>query len=193
MSRIWCHSATRFITTPSYGTHPVEPKRKETSMRKWLVTGFEVVCLFPMGALLAPLMAFGLLSVLGVMTSGEVRSAGLLAPLVALRNLADIMALVFSALAGYVGAWAAVVVGAERLRQGRGRWVVVAFLLMGLGAAGYWETWILQSRSETASTAGWIFWCSLLVPPMAVAVHQLYLLIRRPSPHFRRAASVPDP
>jgi hypothetical protein len=150
-------------------------------MRKWLVKGIEVVCLFPMGALLAPLMAFAFLMVLGVMTSGEVRNAGLLAPLVALRNLADILALVFSAVAGYVGAWAAVVVGADRLRQGRARWVVAACLLMGLGAAGYWETWILQSRSETASAVGWIFWCSLLVPPMAVAVHQLYLLIRPPS------------
>ena len=154
-------------------------------MRKWLVRGIEIVCLAPMGALLAPLMAFGLLMVLGVMTSGEVRSAGLLAPLVALRNLADIIALLFSATAGYVGAWAAVVVGADRLRQGPARWVVVAFLLMGLGAAGYWETWILQSRSATASTAGWIFWCSLLVPPMAVAAHQLYLLIRRPRPGSR--------
>ena len=151
-------------------------------MRKWLVMGIEIVCLLPMGALLAPLMAFGLLSVFGVITSGAVRSAGLMAPLVALRNLADIFALAFSALAGYGGAWAAVLVGADQLRQGRGRWVVVASLLMGLGAAGFWETWALQSRSETASTGGWIFWCLLLVPPMAVAVHQLYLLIR-PSPH----------
>ena len=151
-------------------------------MRKWLVMGIEIVCLLPMGALLAPLMAFGLLSVFGVITSGAVRSAGLMAPLVALRNLADILALAFSALAGYGGAWAAVLVGADQLRQGRGRWVVVASLLMGLGAAGFWETWVLQSRSETASTGGWIFWCLLLVPPMAVAVHQLYLLIR-PSPH----------
>jgi hypothetical protein len=151
-------------------------------MRKWLVVGIEVVCLFPMGALLAPLTAFGLLSILGVMTSGAVRSAGLLAPLVALRELAAILALVFSALAGYAGAWAAVMIGADRLRQGRGRWVVAASLLMGLGAAGFWETWILQSRSDTASTGGWIFWSLLLVPPMAVAVHQLYLLIR-PSPH----------
>jgi hypothetical protein len=177
----------------SCGTHPVEPKRRETPVRNRLVMGIEIVCLFPMGALLAPLMAFGLLSVLGVMTSGAVRSAGLLAPLVALRELADILALVFSALAGYVGAWAAVVLGADRLRQGRGRWVVVASLLMGLGAAGYWETWMLQSRSDTASTGGWIFWCLLLVPPMAVAVRQLYLLIRRPSPHHTRAASVPGP
>lgn len=46
----------------SYGTHPVEPKRRETPVRKWLVMGIEIVCLFPMGALLAPLMAFGLLS-----------------------------------------------------------------------------------------------------------------------------------
>jgi hypothetical protein len=142
-------------------------------MRKWLVMGIEIVCLFPMGALLAPLMAFGLLSVLGVMTSGAVRGAGLMAPLVALRNLVDILAPVFSALAGYAGAWAAVVVGADRLRQGHGRWV-------------------LQSRGETASTGGWIVWCLLLVPPMAVAVHQLYLLIR-PGPHFKRAASVPGP
>jgi hypothetical protein len=138
----------------------------------------EIVSLFPMGALLAPLMAFGLLSVLGVMTSGAVRTAGPLAPLVALRALANILALVFGALAGYVGAWAAVVLGADRLRKGRGRWGVVVCLLMGLGAAGYWETWILLSRSEAASTGGWIFWCLLLVPPCAVAVHQLYLLIR---------------
>jgi len=72
-------------------------------------------------------------------------------------------------------------VGADRLREGRGRWVVVASLLMGLGAAGFWETWILQSRSEVASTGGWIFWSLLLAPPMAVAAHQLYLLIRRPT------------
>jgi hypothetical protein len=156
-------------------------EKKSNTVRKWLVTGIEIVCLFPMGALLAPLMAFGLLSVAGVLTSGAVRGAGAMAPLVALRELADILALVFGALAGYAGAWTAVVVGADRLRQGRGRWVVVASLLMGLGAASFWETWILQSRSETASTGGWIFWSLLLVPPMAVAVRQLYLLIRRPS------------
>jgi len=163
----------------SHGTNPFEPKRKETPVRKWSVMGIEIICLLPMGALLAPLMAFGLLTVLRVMTSGAVRSAGRLAPLVALRDLADILALVFGALAGYVGAWAAVVLGADTLRQGRGRWVVAASLLMGLGAAGFWETWILQSRGEVASTGGWIFWCLLLVPPMAVALHQLYLLIRR--------------
>jgi hypothetical protein len=161
-----------------YGTDAVEPKRTGAPVRNRFVMGIEIVGLLPMGALLAPLMAFGLLSVLGVMTSGAVRTAGPLAPLVALRELADILALVFGALAGYAGAWAAVVLGADRLRQGRGRWGVVACLLMGLGAAGCWETWILLSRSETASTGGWIFWCLLLVPPMAVAVHQLYLLIR---------------
>jgi hypothetical protein len=131
-----------------------------------------------MGALLAPLVAFVFLSVLGVMTSGAVRSAGLLAPFVALRELAAILALTFATLAGYAGGWAAVVLGADRLRQGRRRWGVVACLLLGLGAAGYWETWILQSRSAVASTGGWIFWCLPLVPPIAVAMHQLYLLIR---------------
>jgi hypothetical protein len=55
---------------------------------------------------------------------------------------------------------------------------VVVCLLLGLGAAGCWETWLLLSRDEVASTGGWIFWCLLMVPPMAVAVHQLYLLIR---------------
>src|SRR5258708_16459557 len=43
--------------------------------------------------------------------------------------------MVFSGVAGYVVAWAAVMVGAEQLRQGRGRWVVAVSLLMGLGAA----------------------------------------------------------
>ena len=149
-------------------------------MRRLIIVLVEVVALMPAQVLLVPLLAYGMLVTLGTMSS-LAPSPGHppLSRLSMLGSSVILWLVIVSAVAGLLGAWTAVVVGADWLRRwAPARWTVVVCLLMGVGAGGYWEVGILASPSAVASTVGWILWCALLVPPLAVAVHQLYLLLR---------------
>ena len=142
-------------------------------MSRSRVVWIEMVGLLPSSVLLGPLLGFTVFMIVAALAS--LRPNNLLD---SLHFLGALILLAASALAGQAGGWAAVLIGADRLRQWRrARWIVVVCLLMGLGAAVYWESSVLTSRCGAASTAGWIFWCVLLVPTMLVAVHQLYLLL----------------
>lgn len=150
----------------------------QRSKWKWV----EIAGLLPCSLVLAPLIAFGLLAMVLVAgqwatnTSqpGAVRMAGL-------SLGASVLLLMAAALAGLVGTWAAVLMGADRLRQKpRQRWAVVGCLVLGMVAAGSWLAWMASQRhgKELLDAGGWVVWVVLLVPPLAVGARQIYLLLR---------------
>jgi uncharacterized membrane protein YhaH (DUF805 family) len=142
----------------------------------------EIVGLLPSSLVLGPLIVYGLLGiilVLGSMAASKNHPLG--GRLMTVRAMAPYLLLMSGALAGLVGTWAGLLLGAEHLRQrARRRWPVLVCLVAGLGAASYWLSWMgaQQHKAPLFDARGWAVWAAFLAPPILVGAHQLYLLVR---------------
>jgi hypothetical protein len=150
-------------------------------MQRSKTSWVEIISLLPCTLILGKLLLVGLLGmmfILGAWATGPSHPAG--GWRVGLGGIALFLLLMISGLAGLVGAWTAVLRGAERLRERAGlRWAAVVCLVLGMVAGGYWLVWMDTSRSTTEAGAwGWLFWSVLVLVPMAVGARQIYLLLR---------------
>lgn len=159
-------------------------------MRRSKLNVIEIVGMLPASLVLGPLIVYGLLGMMLVTGSLTVsRAHPLGGRLITTWAMAPFVLLMLGALAGLVGTWATLLLGAEHLRQkARRRWPALVCLLAGLGAAGYWVEWMgaQQHRRPMFDAWGWVLWAALLAPPILVGAHQFYLLIRT-----SRAATLP--
>ena len=142
----------------------------------------EIIGLMPSSLILGKLLLVGLLGMMLVMGAEATRASHPPGSWRAwLGGTALFMLLMMAGLAGLAGLWAAVLLGAERVRRKSWqRGAVVACLVLGMGAAGYWLSWMgTQAHSAVAAGSwGWVFWSLLVAPPIAVGAHQIYLLLR---------------
>lgn len=151
-------------------------------MQRSKTSWVEIIGLLPCTLLLGKLLLVGLLGMMLVLVAEATsRSHPAGGWRVELAGTALFLLLMISGLAGLAGLWAAVLLGAERVRRKSWQRVaVVVCLVLGMGAAGYWATWMgMPARSTvTSGLWGWTFWSLLLVPPVLVGARQIYLLLR---------------
>lgn len=142
----------------------------------------EIVGLLPCSLILGPLIVYGLLGivlVLGSTAASKTHPLG--GRLIGVWALGSLLLRMGGALAGLVGIWATLLLGADHLRQkARRRWPVLICLVAGLGAASYWLSWLgaQQHKAQLLDARGWALWAVLLAPPILVGAHQLFLLVR---------------
>ena len=150
-------------------------------MRRSKLSWVEIISLLPSTLILGKLLVVGLVVgvfLLAASAFGSAHPAGGWRE--GLGGSASFLLLMGGGLAGLAGLWAAVLLGAERVRRKSWqRGAVVACLIMGMGAAGYWLAYMTTLEpSATSSAWGWAFWSLLVAPPIAVGAHQTYLLLR---------------